>query len=123
MPTILKPENVLDIGADRAAAVDEVSDERFDRTAFARRAIDLVQPRRTTVALCEGASRMRVESGRLWGRGGERWAMIAMPARASRRAIALAVMQLAGGLAEGARAYAIDVLMDEASEARAPSAA
>ena len=119
MPIILKPENVLDIGADRAAAVDEVSDERFDRTAFARRAIDLVQPRRTTVALCEGASRLRVESGPIWGRGGERWAMIALPARASRRAIALAVMQLAGS----GRAYAIDVLMDEASEARAPSAA
>jgi hypothetical protein len=119
MPTILKPENVLDIGADRAAAADEISDERFDRAAFARRAIDLVQPRRITVALCEGASRMRVESGRVWGRGGERWAMIAIPSHASRRAIALAVMELAGD----ARAYAIDVLMDEASDDREPSAA
>jgi hypothetical protein len=122
MPIILKPENVLDIGADRAAAADEISDERFDRTAFARRAIDLVQPLRTTVALCEGASRVRVESGRVWGRGDERWAMIAIPAQASRRSIALAVMQLAGG----AQPYTIDVLMDEAADQagrRAPSAA
>ena len=41
MPIILKPENVLDVGADRV--VDETSDESFDRAAFARRAIDLVK--------------------------------------------------------------------------------
>ena len=129
MPIILKPENVLDIGSDRV--VDETSDESFDRAAFARRAIDLVNPRRTTIVICEGATRMRVESGRLWGRGrgeeatvtaepalaaeagasGERWALLAIPARASRRAIALAVAQLA----RRPSAYALDVLMDEAS--------
>lgn len=141
MPIILKPENVLDVGSDRV--VDETSDESFDRAAFARRAIDLVKPRRTTIAICEGASRMRVESGRLWGRdrrddavasagaalapeaddGSERWALLAIPARASRRAIALAVAQLA----RRPRAYALDVLMGAAAggpdetEACAPS--
>lgn len=131
MPIILKPENVLDVGSDRV--VDETSDESFDRTAFARRAIDLVKPRRTTIAICEGATRMRVESGRLWGRarrdeaaaradaavapeaddGSERWALLAIPARASRRAIALAVAQLA----RRPHAYALDVLMGEAGAA------
>ena len=128
MPIILKPENVLDVGSDRVA--DETSDESFDRTAFARRAIDLVKPRRTTIAICEGATRMRVESGRLWGHarrdeataradatlspeaddGSERWALLAIPAHASRRAIALAVAQLA----RRPGAYALDVLMGEA---------
>ena len=128
MPIILKPENVLDVGSDRV--VDETSDESFDRAAFARRAIDLVRPRRTTIAICEGATRMRVESGRLWGRARrdeavpgadaalvaeadeacERWALLAIPAHASRRAIALAVAQLA----RKPPAYALDVLMGEA---------
>jgi hypothetical protein len=136
MPIILKSENVLDVGSDRV--VDETSDERFDRAAFARRAIDLVQPRRTTVAICEGAARMRVESGRVWGHrraearaparpvesarmneadeadeADERWALLAIPSRASRRAIALAVAQLG----QGTRPYALDVLMGEAGVA------
>jgi hypothetical protein len=108
MPTVMKSENVLDVGSDRA--VDETSDERFDRGAFARRAIDLVDPKKTTVAICEGASRLRVESGRVWGRG-ERWAMLAIPTHASRRAIALAV----AGLAHEPGAWVLDVLMDEAA--------
>ncbi len=131
MPILIKPESVLDVGSDRV--VDETSDERFDRAAFARRAIDIVQPRRTTIAICEGASRMRVESGRNWRRpptgphppgsvgankadeadgadeADERWALLAIPARASRRAIALAVAELA----RAPRAYALDVLMGE----------
>jgi hypothetical protein len=131
MPIILKPENVLDVGSDRV--VDDTSDESFDRAAFARHAIDVVKPRRTIIAICEGAARMRVESGRVWGHhlraeaitradgavtaqadeadeADERWALLAIPARASRRAIALAVAQLA----RGPRAYALDVLMGEA---------
>ena len=125
MPPLFKSENVLDIGSDRA--VDETSDERFDRGAFARRAVELISPRRTTVAICEGATRLRVESGRLWGRpqaapcdpgdgAGERWALLAIPADASRRAIALAV----AGLAHGARAYALDVLIHEAALGEIP---
>jgi hypothetical protein len=118
MPILFKPENVLDLGSDRV--VDESSDEVFDRGAFARHAIELLQPPRMTIAICEGAARMRVESGREWGhpRTGsppasdpvERWALLAIPSHASRRAIALAVAQLA----RGPRAYALDVLMGEA---------
>ncbi len=118
MPILLKSENVLDLGSDRV--VDESSDEDFDRGAFARHAIDLLRPARTTIAICEGASRMRVESGRQWGRPRsgahdagdtvERWAMLAIPTHASRRAIALAVAELA----QRPRAYALDVLMGEA---------
>jgi len=132
MPIILKPENVLDVGSDRVEG--ETSDESFDRAAFARRAIDLVKPRRTTIAICEGATRLRVESGRTWGRPlargatgeraaraeatdagelDERWALLAIPARASRRAIALAVAQLA----RAPGAYALDVLLGEAGAA------
>jgi hypothetical protein len=107
MPT-LKPENVLDVAREPARAVDETSDERFDRAAFARHALDLVCPPRTTVAICEGATRMRVESGRAWGRPeGSRWALIAIPSRASRRAIALAVAELA----PSPPPYALDVLL------------
>ncbi len=108
MPILLKTENVLDVGSDRVAG--ETSDEHFDRAAFARRAIDILEPSRTTVVICEGASRIRVESGRIWGRPRERWALLAIPTHASRRAIAFAVAELA----VGTRAYALDVLMDEA---------
>jgi hypothetical protein len=88
-------------------ATDETSDEAFDRMEFARRALELVRPPRTTVALCGGAARMRVEHGRNWGRGsGERWAVLAIPPRASRRAIALAVAELA----RVPPPYALDVL-------------
>ena len=122
MPIFLKPENVLDVGSDRA--LSETSDESFDRAAFARRAIDLLKPHRTTIAICEGAMRMRVESGRLWGRpalqvdeASERWALLAIPTRASRRAIAVAVAQLA----REPRAYALDVLMGEAGISQDPA--
>ena len=90
---------------------DEVSTERFDRVAFAQRALDLVRPKRMTVAVCHGATRLRVEAGRLWGKGeGERWAMVCVPSTASRRAIALAVVALAGSSADP---YVLDVLLGE----------
>ena len=90
----------------------KTSDERFDRTAFARRAVDLLEPKRTTVAICSGVSRIRVESGRVWGRPFERWALLAIPSHASRRAIVVAVAQLS----DGSRAYALDVLMDRGKD-------
>jgi hypothetical protein len=102
---------LFEILREPARAIDETDDEPFDRVAFARRALHLVRPRAAIVAICEGASRMRVESGRLWGRGDERWAMVAVPPRASRRAIALAVTELAS--LPGA--YVLDLLMDEAT--------
>ena len=99
--------SVLDVARAPDEALDETSDERFDRGAFARQALDLVRPEQTTVAIYEGASRMRVESGRLWGSGARRWAMLAIPAKASRRAIALAVAELA----HQSRPYVLDVLL------------
>jgi len=76
----------------------EESDEAFDRMAFARHALDLVPLPRTRVVLCEGHARVRVDHGRAWGRGaGARWAVLSVPVRASRRAIALAVAQLCEG--------------------------
>jgi len=99
---------------DRFAEIEqaklEVSTESFDRMAFAERALDLVRPRDTTVALCEGVFSVRVESGRQWGdpRGG-RWAIVSVPPRASRRAIAIAI----AGLAGERRPWALDVLLDD----------
>jgi len=120
MPSLLDRDHVLDIARDRERPVDEVSDERFDRAAFARRALDLVRPRRTTIAICEGAARMRVESGPSWGRGaGQRWAMLAIPPRASRRAIALAVAELA----QEPPAWVLDVLFGAADGGDAASLA
>lgn len=89
----------------------ETSTERFDRMAFARRALDLVRPSRTRIVLCEGTTRLRVESGPQWGRGpGARWAMVFIPRAASRRAIALALTELAGDL----EPWTLDVLLREA---------
>src|SRR5271169_5025326 len=103
----LKPENAAHIEPERERAVDETSDEGFDRTAFARRALDIVRPLGTTVAICEGA-RLRVDSGRAWGHAaGQRWAVLAIPSHASRRAIALAVAELA----RVPPPYALDVLL------------
>src|SRR5579859_7204901 len=87
--------------------LEEVSAESFDRVAFAHRALDLLRPRRMTIAVCEGVYRLRVEGGRLWGKGeGERWAIVSVPPTASRRAIALAMTTLAG--AGAADPYVLD---------------
>lgn len=99
----------IEIGADVEQELAEEDDEAFDRMAFAAAALELVRPPKTRVAICAGASRVRVESGRAWGRGeGARWAMLSIPARASRRAIALAVAELARGTTP---AWALDVLL------------
>lgn len=80
---------------ERAEDLVEVSDERFDRMAFAERAVALIRPPHTTVAICEGTSRVRVTSGRQWGgQDGARWAVLHVPRDASRQAIARAVLGL-----------------------------
>lgn len=109
------PKHFLDISAERERAAADLSDERFDRAAFARRALELVRPHRTTVAICPDASQLRVERGRRWGRPGESWAMLAVPRYASRRAIALAVAELAAH----PPAWSLDVLLAAADEAEA----
>jgi hypothetical protein len=90
----------------------EHSDERFDRMAFAERAVDLVARQALRegliVVLCEG-SRLRVETGRRWGGApGDRWALVSVSKTASKESIAAAVASLAQG-APGA--YALDVLL------------
>ena len=96
---------------ERAHLAFEVSDERFDRIAFALRALGLVCPVHTRVAVCPGGRGVHVEAGRLWGRAsGARWAMLVVPPYASRRAIAVAV----AGLAEEHAPWALDVLLSEA---------
>ncbi len=88
----------LDASAEIERDLAEEDDEHFDRFAFAAAALDLVRPPRTRVVLCCGTTRVRLESGRAWGRGeGARWALLSIPARASRRAIALAITELARG--------------------------
>jgi hypothetical protein len=97
---------------DEASA--EASDEAFDRVAYAARALTLLRlPARTTVAILEGRSRVRVETGRVWGKNDTRWAMVSVPPTASRRAIALAIASVAGRSAP----WALDVLLaPEAAE-------
>ena len=86
------------------------SSELFDRIAFAERALALVRPSGTTVAICQGSKRVRVEAGRHWGTSvGRRWAVLEVPYDASRRAIAVAVLELSAvGVA---RPWALDVLI------------
>jgi len=121
------PKLEIDFGdireyTEQERALLETSDERFDRLAFAQKALDLVNPLRTRIAICvEKAPRSRgvgrlprvtVQSGRAWGRGpGARWAVLSIPAHASRRAIAMAVSELAGEPAP----YALDVLQELAA--------
>src|SRR5262249_42062089 len=91
----------------------ESSAESFDRVAFAERALALLGlPPRTTVAICTGAARVRVEAGRTWGKPGERWAMLVVPPNASRRAIALGVAEIA----EQGVPWALDGLFGAALE-------
>ncbi len=99
------------IELERIEEVDDASQtstESFDRIAFAERALALVRPAGTTVAICEGSRRVRVDAGRQWGGAlGQRWAILSVPTNASRRAIAGAVLELGAT----ARPWALDVLI------------
>ena len=100
------------IELERFEEIDETaqSGESFDRIAFAERALALVRPSGTTVAICQGSRRVRVEEGRQWGAAhGQRWAILSVPMNASRRAIASAVLELGVG---AARPWALDLLLD-----------
>jgi hypothetical protein len=94
------------------------SAEVFDRIAFAERALSLVRPAGTTVAVREGQRRVKLDSGRQWGGApGARWAILSVPHDASRRAIAHAILALG---AEGARPWALDVLLAVCDDAPSP---
>ena len=101
------------IELERFEEIDEQSQsstESFDRMAFAERALALVRPPRTTVAVCPGSRRVRVEAGRQWGAPvGDRWAVLSVPMNASRRAIASAVLELGDGTLP--RPWALDILI------------
>ena len=114
----LRPDNVLDVAFDRDPWLDETSDEPFDRAELALQALAILRPRRTTVAVCMG-HRMRVDAGRMWGRGAyergerdetdesdERWALLVVSPCASRRAVVTAVATLA----RAPRPYALALL-------------
>jgi hypothetical protein len=128
-------DDFAEIARERELAEEESSNERFDRLAFAERALRLVRPRRMTIALCPGPvgprARVKLEVGRAWGKNGgkngglvrdadpdsdtggesfERWAMLSVPPRASKRAIALAVASLAG---PHRKPYVLDVLLGD----------
>jgi len=94
---------------ERDLLLTETSAERFDRLAFARRALDLVRPVDTRVAVGAWRGRMQVEAGRNWRtpRSSARWAMLLVPESASRRAIAHAVLSLSGTPGP----YALEVLV------------
>jgi hypothetical protein len=90
---------------------EETSDEAFDREAFVARALSLVAPRATVVAFHTGSRRVHVEVGPTWrGPEGARWAFVACPPNASRRAIALGVASLAR---EDRRPFALELLLEE----------
>jgi hypothetical protein len=94
--------------------LSQVSSESFDRLAFAHRAVALVRPPRTTVAICDGARSVRLDSGRAWGGGhGARWAVLSVPQDASRSAIAHAVLGLADA---SSKPFALDLLMSSCAD-------
>lgn len=103
MPRI--EQSTIDVSEDLA----ETSSETFDRLAFAHRAVALVRPPRTIVAICDGARAVKLDSGRAWGEGrGARWAVLSVPRDASRSAIARAVLGLAD---TSSKPFALDLLM------------
>ncbi len=103
---LLADPNSAELEIDR----EEWSLESFDRLAFVQRALDLLRPPKTKIVICTGR-KLRVESGRAWGQGeGQRWALVSVPKRASKRALALALADLVG---PDARPYALDVLFQE----------
>jgi hypothetical protein len=104
------PTRFEQLAPDVERALEGRSAERFDRVAFALRALAAMQPPGTTVAVREGR-RLSIEEGRAWGRApGERWIVLSVSPTASRRAIALAVAGL-GGARTGS--FSLDLLLYE----------
>jgi len=71
--------------------------ERFDRVAFALRAIEILKPRGMTVAVYQGRFELKIERGRQWaGPPDATWAMVSVPPDATREQIVLALAELSG---------------------------
>lgn len=118
----------IEIEMDRVEQAEdqaETSRETFDRIAFTERAVALVRPPQTRVVICEGSRRVRVTSGRQWGKkDGARWAIVSVPRDASRRAIASAVLDLLHrreGLDGPNGPWRLDVLVSLLGGVRAPN--
>lgn len=83
--------------------------ERFDRLSFALRALALLKPPQTRVAVYTCRSEIRIEQGRDLESGPEaRWALVGIPPDASREHIAVALAGLADALHVP---YVLDALM------------
>jgi hypothetical protein len=75
---------------------DRSSRGRFDRIAFALRAVELLRPGSTTVIVYR-STRLHVEQGRDLRRGNHaRWAIVGVPTDASAESIALALTEIEG---------------------------
>lgn len=70
--------------------------ERFNRIDFALSVLDVLRPD-MNVTVYEGSQRVKIRRGRDWSVGPDAvWAMIAVPANASRYYIAFALAELVG---------------------------
>jgi hypothetical protein len=82
---------------ERREIAREAGQERFDRIAFALRALEILKPRSMTVAVFHGRFGLKIERGRDWGGGPDAtWAMVSIPADATRENIILALTELSG---------------------------
>jgi hypothetical protein len=103
----------VELARERDLHLDETSTEVFDRLAFARKALAMLRPAKTRVALGEARAHIVVDIGRAWGADADaRWAILRVPPTASRRAIALAVVALAPSAPEP---WVVDAILDGAA--------
>jgi hypothetical protein len=87
--------------------------ERFDRIAYARHALDVLAPPKLTVALYSANLHLHVERGNDHRAGPPaEWAILGIPPHASRRQIAVAVVDLAG---LAGTPYIVDLLVASAA--------
>ena len=82
---------------ERREIARELGHERFDRIAFALRALEILKPPGMTVAVYQSRFALKIERGRDWGGGpGKSWAMVSIPPDATREKIVLALTELSG---------------------------
>jgi hypothetical protein len=93
--------------ADEARRFDRRSLERFDRIAFAMRALRVVRPEHMRVAVYTRTTHLRIERGRDLDHERSSWALVGIPPDASRQSIALALAELAG---LGGAPFVVDLL-------------
>jgi len=90
---------------------DRSHEGRFDRIAFALRAVELLRPGATTVIVYR-STRLHVEQGRDLRRGNHsRWAIVGVPVNASAESIALALTEIEG---VAAGPFIFDLALSEA---------